>query len=514
MKMEPVYADEADATRGRPKPPGTIKINPEKQQLVGVRTGLVEKKPLRHSLRLLGKVTPDETRVFRVTAAADGWIAKVMPQVAGSSVKRDEVLATFYTPAFASAAQTLLSAMGYQDQVQTNLSPQLPIRSAIAQNNLRQYRDSLRNLGVGNPQIEELIRTRKLPEEVDLVSPADGFITARNISQGQRFERGAELYRIVDLTRVWVLADVFEKDAGLVAPDAQVTIALPGQGNTFTGTLSQTLAQFDNTTRTLKLRFEADNPDFVLKPDMFVDVDVPVSLPETLVVPADAVLDAGTRQTVFVDLGEGYFEPRLVQTGRRLGQEVQITRGLMAGERIVVSGNFLLDSESRMKLAAAGVHGEPVRDPVCGMAVDQAEAKAAARVAEHEGKAYCFCCEDCRDQFKADPVKYLDSPNEGQLAKGPPPAVVGSHAAMAAPGATHAVGAAPAVPADKVKDPVCGMVVDLVKAKAAHRTIDHQGVTYAFCNNSCREEFAADPAKYLRPAHAESDQSSMAGGTK
>ena len=228
MKMEPVYADEAGAGGGQPQAPGSVRISLEKQQLAGVRAGVAEKKPLRHSLRVLGKVSPDDTRVFRITAAADGWIAKVMPQVAGSRVRQDETLATFYTPAFASAAQTLFSAMGYQDQVQTNLSPLLSLRATITQNNLRQYRDSLRNLGVGTLQIEEMIRTRRLPEEVNIVSPSDGFVVARNISQGQRFERGAELYRIVDLSRVWILADVFEKEAGLIPPEAQVKATLPG----------------------------------------------------------------------------------------------------------------------------------------------------------------------------------------------------------------------------------------------------------------------------------------------
>ncbi len=175
--------------------------------------------------------------------------------------------------------------------------------------------------------------------------------------------KGTELFRIADLSRVWILVDVFERDASLVHADQPVKVELPTQGKTFTATVSKTLPQFDNITRTLKLRLEADNPEFALKPDMFVDVELPLSLAEAVVVPAEAVLDAGLRQTVFVDRGNGYFEPRSVHLGSRVGDQVQVAQGLMPGERIVISGNFLLDSESRMKLAAAGVHGASADRP-------------------------------------------------------------------------------------------------------------------------------------------------------
>ena len=175
---------------------------------------------------------------------------------------------------------------------------------------------------MGELQIQEMIKTRKYMENVDITSPADGFILQRNVSDGQRFERGTELFRIADLSRVWILVDVFERDASLVHADQAVKVELPTQGKTFTATVSKTLPQFDNITRTLKLRLEADNPDFMLKPDMFVDVELPLSLAETVVVPAEAVLDAGLRQTVFVDRGNGLFRaaqcpPRLA--GRRPG---------------------------------------------------------------------------------------------------------------------------------------------------------------------------------------------------
>jgi RND family efflux transporter MFP subunit len=328
-------------------------------------------------------------------------------------VKRDETLATFYSPEFLSAGQALLFALNSKDRAQTTGmdNPAMTNRVSQFNINIQQYRDALHNLGMGELQIEEMIQTRKFARNINIVSPADGFVAARSLSDGQRFEKGTELFRIVDLSKVWILADVFEKEAGLIPPDAQVKAALPGQGKIFAATLSKALPQFDNITRTLKLRFEAENPGFALKPDMFVDVEVPVSLPEALVVPADAVLDAGVRQTVFVDRGNGIFEPRPVQTGLRLGDQVQIVAGLTNGERIVVSGNFLLDSESRMKLAATGVHDAGCIDPVCGMAVEEAEARADKCVSEHQGKTYFFCCEGCKEDFDSNPAKYLKSPD-------------------------------------------------------------------------------------------------------
>jgi Cu(I)/Ag(I) efflux system membrane fusion protein len=483
MDMEPVYADATLGTGSGPEsaslPAGTIKVSLEKQQLIGVRVAPVERKPLSHSMRLLGRVAADETRIYRINATIDGWITKAGPQASGTYVKKDETLATFYSSEFLSAGNALLFALSSKDRVQTNSYQNAGRQSQLAQFeiNLKQYADSLRNLGMGEVQLEEMIRTRKYMENVNIVSPADGYVLARNVSDGQRFDKGTELYRIADLSRVWILADVFEKEARLLPPRLQARVSLPEQNKVFMATLTQTLPQFDGVSRTLKLRFEADNPDIVLKPDMFVDVELPITLPEALVVPAEAVLDAGLRKTVFVDRGNGFFEPRVVQTGAQLGNEVQILHGLTAGERIVVSGNFLLDSESRMKLAAAGVHGASATDPVCGMTVDETKARAAGRVSQHQGQAYYFCNDGCKKQFDADPAKYL--------AKAKPAAMT-----MAA------------VDPKEATDPVCGMKVDAAEAKAAKLCSEHQGKMYFFCNEGCRRRFEADPAKYLAKAKA------------
>jgi membrane fusion protein, copper/silver efflux system len=501
MKMEPVYA-EGSAPSGGPASlaamtPGTVRISPEKQQLIGIQVGVAEKKPFPQTLRLLGRVATDETRVYRINATVNGWVTRTLPYATGSYVRRNDVLASFYSPEFLAAGQAMLFALNSKDRVQATLpmaaeheaagheamESEMAERSSRSNRttqffaNIQSYEDSLRNLGMGEMQIEEMKRNRKFIKNVDVTSPADAFIIARNLSDGQRFEKGTELYRLADLSRVWILADVFEDEADFAQPGAQVRVSLPKQHRTFTATVSKTLPQFDGGSRTLKLRLEADNPDFALKPDMFVDVEIPIALPAALVVAADAVLDAGRRQTVFVDRGSGVFEPRPVETGRRWGEHIEILQGLMPGERVVTAGNFLLDSESRMKLAALGLQGEPAKDPVCGMMVEVSKAKTEKRVSEHSGRTFYFCHDGCKRTFDKNPVKFIEK------AGGSMPAAVKTPVAAASPDTTAV-------------DPVCGMQVSQEKAKAANRVNEHQGKTYFFCNDGCKRAFVENPAKF------------------
>ena len=183
---------------------------------------------------------------------------------------------------------------------------------------------------------------------------------------------------------------------------------LPIRIPTLWATVTDIIPEFDKVTQTLKVRLEADNPGYSLRPDMFVDVEFPVDLPATVHVPVDAVLDSGLKKTVFVDRGDGYFEPRKVETGWRFGDRVEITQGLEAGERIVISGNFLVDSESRMRLAAAGMYGEVTKDPVCGHNLDESKAKAAGHQSQYNHKTYYFCSEECQHQFEKHPERYVE----------------------------------------------------------------------------------------------------------
>ena len=186
-------------------------------------------------------------------------------------------------------------------------------------------------------------------------------------------------------------------------PGMSARVSLADQGLDFSATISHVLPQFDPTTRTLKVRLEADNPGYALRPDMFVDVEFPVQLAAALTVPSEAILDTGLKKIVFVDRGNGLFEPRRVETGWRVGGLAEVTRGLTEGESVVVSGNFLVDSESRMKLAAAGLHDDHETDPVCGMGVDPQKA---GKKSEYKGQRYYFCSDQCKGKFDRNPEQY------------------------------------------------------------------------------------------------------------
>jgi Cu(I)/Ag(I) efflux system membrane fusion protein len=212
--------------------------------------------------------------------------------------------------------------------------------------------DGLRNLGVSTSQLREMAKRRELVQNIRVESPVDGFVLKRNVSPSLRFDRGFEFYRIADLNRVWILADVYRDQLPFIRRGASARIASAEVSRALTATVSASEPAFDEATLTLKVRLEAANQNLALKPGMFVDVEFPVNLPPALVVPADAIVDSGLSKTVFVDRGEGNFVRRVVETGWRIGGDVQVTKGLTAGERIVTSGTFLIDSESRMKAAA------------------------------------------------------------------------------------------------------------------------------------------------------------------
>jgi Cu(I)/Ag(I) efflux system membrane fusion protein len=391
-------------------PPGAVHISPSRQQLIGVRTGRVEKQALNHTFRLLGRVAPDETRTYVINATVDGWITRTLPNTTGSFVRKNEVLAGFYSPVFLSAVHSLLYALNAIDRSKSAEMTALTPKDQPPQFNLnlQQNIDSLKNFGMGDLQIQRIIASRQWDQNVEITSPADGIILARNVSDGLRFGRETELYRIADLSRVWILADAYEREVRYFQPGAKATVLLPYQDKTYQARVSSVPPVFDSTTRTLKVRLETDNPGFALRPDMFVDVALPVTLPPALTVPADSILFSGLRKTVFIDRGRGIFEPRTVETGWRLGDRIEITSGLESGETIVLSGNFLIDSESRLQAVAQGIYGDASLDPVCGMNVDEAKAAAGGMTSVFRGKTYYFCSPECKEKFDKDPASFVE----------------------------------------------------------------------------------------------------------
>ncbi len=393
------------------RPPGTVRITPERQQVIGVRTGVVGKAAVNHFIRTVGRVAPDEKRVYRLVAGTDGWIRETYNNDTGTLVKKDERLASFYSPLFRAAQLAYISLLSSSPDDRFHAGGRQALApSQLASVNLQTYIDALESLGMSRQQINELASSRQVTDKVFILAPATGFIIARNVSPGQRFDKGTEWYRIADLSHIWVLADLFRNEAEYVRPGMKVGVIIPETNKTLTAVVSTVLPQFDAASRTLKVRAELDNPGYTLKPDMFVDVEIPITLAPAITAPTDAVLDSGLRKMVFVDRGNGFFEPREIETGWRFGNRVEITKGLKPGERIVISGNFLIDSESKLEMAAAGMQGTLSKDPVCGVDVSMTKAAKAGLKINYASKAYYFDSLQCKQQFEKDPKRYAEMP--------------------------------------------------------------------------------------------------------
>lgn len=521
MDMEPVYADEAGSPESsRASVPGTVKITPAKQQMLGIRMGTVEAVSSKRSFRTLGRVAPDENRIYSIVIPVDGWARTVRESTTGSVVQQDQLMATYFTAEFYNKQKQFQYALRLAERDRSQLpAPPPPYRATSSMEGMpsegmmpeltwrdpvQLARTDLLLLGVGKTQLEAMAQTRDYFVNIEVRSPVTGIVLSRNITPDQQFEKGTEFFRVAEMSRVWVWADVYESDAQAIRPGMAAKVSLPNQGRVFDGVVSDIPPPYDAATRTYRVRLELDNPGLVLRPDMLVDVDFTLQFPPGIVIPTDAVLDSGAKKIVFIDRGEGFFEPRQVEVGRRVNEGIEVLQGLAEGERIVVSGNFLIDSESRMKLAAAGFYSDIATDPVCKMQVDRESAAAAGLKSEHAGKAYYFCTNACKSEFERRHGQYLgDKVKEGHR--------LAEEAAMEPLGAAHTPShAVPAhaqqvsgklerdrSPKDIVKDPVCNMHVREDIAKAKWYKSEYRGKTYYFCSRECKAAFDREAERYV-----------------
>lgn len=374
-ELIPVYEGDPESF-----PMGTFRITPEKQQLIGVKYGEVEETSASRRFRAVGRVAYDETRIAKVQTRIDGWIDKVFVDFTGQYIDQGRPLLTIYSPEMLATQQEYLLALRSRDILQSS-----PIAGSPGQAEtlIAAARRRLELFELSDAQIEEIGRTGKPITYVTLYSPIRGYVVERNAFPKQRIMPDTVLYTVVDLSRVWVMADVFENEAPLVrlGQEARVTLSYK-PGRSFRARASYIQPDLDPMTRTLRVRFEVENPSLELKPDMFVDVAFDVPMPPRMVVPVDAVLDSGLRRTVFVDRGNGYLEPREVEIGDYLGDRVEIRKGLKPGERIAISGTFLIDSESQLRAAAAGMAGHQH-----GGGIGTAPAEAGPEHRQHEQPA-------------------------------------------------------------------------------------------------------------------------------
>jgi Cu(I)/Ag(I) efflux system membrane fusion protein len=346
MKLEPVYADGAPAE----SVPGSVQITPEKQQLIGVASSTAEYETMSDPIRAAARVTLDETRIAKVQPKIEGWIDQVFVDFTGKSVRQGEPLLTVYSPEALATQQEYLLAIKAQHSMHEN--PVHEMREST-DNLVAAAKKRLELWDISSRQIEEIGRTGETVKNLTLDSPISGFVMERNAYPKQHVTPETVLYTVADLSTVWVIADVFEYEASNVRLNQPASLTLGYlPGRVFHGRVSYILPQVDPTTRTLKVRIQFDNPGFALKPDMYGEVELQTGGMRKLVVPETAVLNSGDRQVVFLDRGDGRYEPRAVKIGAQTGGRIEILSGLEEGDRIVTSGNFLIDSESQLKAAA------------------------------------------------------------------------------------------------------------------------------------------------------------------
>lgn len=351
--LEPVYAA-VDASVAAP--PGAVRISADRQQLIGITYAAVESTDGGRVLRTVGKVAYDETRLQHVHPRIEGWIEKVMVDFTGQFVKKGQAMLTLYSPEMLATQEELLLARRARDVMQGN-----PLAAAEQQGEslFQATRRRLELWNLSADQIDRVLETGQPIRNVTLHAPATGFVLERNAYPNQRVTSESDLYVLADLSRVWIMADVFEADVTAITmgSPARIQLSYGAATKTLSAKVNYVQPGVDPTTRTLKVRLEAPNPGLRLLPEMFVNVEFAVTGGRQLTVPASAVLNTGDRQTAFVDLGDGYLQPRQVQVGGRVGDRVVIVSGLSEGERVVASGNFLVDSESQLKAALGGMGG-------------------------------------------------------------------------------------------------------------------------------------------------------------
>jgi Cu(I)/Ag(I) efflux system membrane fusion protein len=358
MDYIPVYEGEEAGAEG------AVKINPSKVQQLGVQIVPVERRELTRTIRAVGTVQADERRLFVVNTKFEGWIEKLYVNATGQPVRRGEPLMELYAPELVVAEREYVLALQSQRSMANAGAEPRGAAGQLAQASLQR----LKNWDISNEQLTRLQRGT-VTRTLTLRAPADGVVLEKMAVEGMRFMPGEPLYRIADLSSVWVLADVFEQDLGVVRDGEEVKITVNAYpGTTFSGKVAFIYPTVSQETRTGKVRIIVANSDLRLKTGMYANValDIGAVNHPVVAVPDSAVIDSGTRQAVLVERGEGMFEPREVKLGAHADGFYEIREGLAVGERVVVSANFLIDAESNLKAALkafappdAGANPEP-----------------------------------------------------------------------------------------------------------------------------------------------------------
>ena len=349
MDYIPVFP-EGGADAGAPT--GTVRIDPTIVQDIGVRTTIAKRSTLSRNIRTVGRVTYDEQRVARLHPKYDGWVEQLFIDKTGERVKKGSMLLSIYSPQLVATQEEYLLALNNAEMLKD--SPFADVRLG-AQSLLHSAEQRLHLLDVPEHQINQLKTRREITKGVHIHSPFDGIVMNIGARNGERITPEKELYMIADLSRVWVIADLYEDDMPWIRTGDKARVQVSGiPGRTFTGKVSYIYPYLEAKTRTVKVRMEFNNADLALKPDMFANVDI-LTNPQVnaVTVPAEAIVRTGTQEQVFIQRAPGQFEPRKVVVGVAANGQIQIVSGLKEGEVVVTSSQFLIDSESKLKEATA-----------------------------------------------------------------------------------------------------------------------------------------------------------------
>jgi Cu(I)/Ag(I) efflux system membrane fusion protein len=329
-----------------------VDVPSDRRQSIGLRTAVLARRPLVARLRTAGLVAPDERRVRNIQTKVSGWVDQLFVSFTGAAVRAGDPILSIYSPELVAAQREYLLA--YQ-ATRTGPAEVAGDRRLL----LESARNRLRYWDVTDAQIDALARSGRPQRSVTLHSPIAGYVTIKPVYQGMYVTPEMELYQVSDLSTVWIWAEVYETEIGLVTVGETATITLPSApGRPRRASVSYVSPVVESATRTLRVRFDEDNGDGQLRPGMYATVELESPLGEVLAVPEEAVIDTGERRVLFVEVAEGRFQPREVTLGRKGEGHYEALGGVAAGERVVVSAQFLLDSESRLRAAAGGpAHG-------------------------------------------------------------------------------------------------------------------------------------------------------------
>lgn len=319
------------------KQPVTFQVDAYRRQLIGVTTGIVEKKSLTKTIRAAGKINVDETRLTDISVKFDGWIGSLYADHLGTSVREGRTLFTVYSPELVSAQDEYLNAL------RRNNTSLRALRNAA--------RRRLTLWDIGPAQIQALEKRGKATEYQPIPSPVTGVVIEKNIVSGTVVRAGARLLRIADLSTVWVEGQIYESELPWVRVGMDAEVVLPDiPGHSFPATVAFISPYLEEETRTARIRVELSNPEGILRPDMYTHLNLKIDLGQRLVVPEEAVLFTGNNRIVFLDLGDGRLQPRKINTGLRNTNLIEVLGGLNAGDVVVTSGNFLISAESKLKV--------------------------------------------------------------------------------------------------------------------------------------------------------------------